>query len=127
MERQKAGGEYSKHRAKSEKHVVVCTTNLRADTVLDFLNEFYADPLHDVSVHAMHVCIHAYMACMQHVRICGVSMHTKWLFQDYFVVLLSPCELDATMRMVLQIPVWAEKVIYIRGSALRANDLERAK
>lgn len=45
MERQKLGGSYSSHRAQSEKHVVVCSTTLQADTIMDFLNEFYAHPL----------------------------------------------------------------------------------
>jgi len=44
MERQKQGGAYSSHRAQTEKHVVVCTTTLQADTVMDFLNEFYSHP-----------------------------------------------------------------------------------
>lgn len=69
MERQKLGGSYSSHRAQSEKHVVVCSTTLHADTIMDFLNEFYAHPL----------------------------------LQDYYVVLLSPMELDTTMRMILQV------------------------
>jgi type I site-specific restriction endonuclease len=45
MERQKLGGSYSSHRAQSEKHVVVCSTTLHADTIMDFLNELYAHPL----------------------------------------------------------------------------------
>lgn len=45
MERQKLGGSYSSHRAQSERHVVVCSTSLHADTIMDFLNEFYAHPL----------------------------------------------------------------------------------
>ena len=28
-----------------DKHVVVCSTTLDADMILDFLNEFYAHPL----------------------------------------------------------------------------------
>ena len=44
MERQKQGGTYSSHRAQTEKHVVVCATTLHADTIMDFLNEFYAHP-----------------------------------------------------------------------------------
>lgn len=82
MERQKLGGSYSSHRAQSEKHVVVCSTTLHADTIMDFLNEFYAHPL----------------------------------LQDYYVVLLSPMELDTTMRMILQVPIWAQRVIYIQAS-----------
>lgn len=45
MEKQRSGGEYGSRMAKSEKHVVVCTTTLRADAILDFLNEFYAHPM----------------------------------------------------------------------------------
>ncbi|XP_058465535.1 potassium channel subfamily T member 1 isoform X12 [Malaya genurostris] len=93
MERQKLGGSYSSHRAQSEKHVVVCSTTLHADTIMDFLNEFYAHPL----------------------------------LQDYYVVLLSPMELDTTMRMILQVPIWAQRVIYIQGSCLKDGDLARAR
>ncbi|XP_045531733.1 potassium channel subfamily T member 2 isoform X4 [Pieris brassicae] len=93
MERQKLGGSYSSHRAQSERHVVVCSTTLHADTIMDFLNEFYAHPL----------------------------------LQDYYVVLLSPMELDTTMRMILQVPIWAQRVIYIQGSCLKDTDLIRAR
>ncbi|KAK4312450.1 hypothetical protein Pmani_016138 [Petrolisthes manimaculis] len=93
MERKKLGGTYSAHRAQSERHVVVCSTNLQADTIMDFLNEFYAHP---------------------HL-------------QDYYVVLLSPMELDATMKMILQVPMWAQRVIYIQGSCLKDGDLTRAR
>lgn len=47
--------------------------------------------------------------------------------QDYFVVLLSPMELDTTMRMILQVPIWAQRVIYIQGSCLKDGDLSRAR
>ncbi|ROT68244.1 putative potassium channel subfamily T member 2 isoform X4, partial [Penaeus vannamei] len=77
----------------NERHVVVCSTNLQADTIMDFLNEFYAHP---------------------HL-------------QDYFVVLLSPMELDPTMKMILQVPMWAQRVIYIQGSCLKDGDLTRAR
>lgn len=50
MERQKLGGSYSSHRAQSEQHVVVCSTTLHADTIMDFLNEFYAHPLLQVGL-----------------------------------------------------------------------------
>ncbi|XP_054711041.1 potassium channel subfamily T member 1-like [Uloborus diversus] len=93
MERQKLGFAYSRHRAQNERHVVVCSTMLRSDTVMDFLNEFYAHPL----------------------------------LQDYYVVLLSPTELDATMKMILQVPMWAQRVIYIQGSVLKDFDLARAR
>ncbi|CAG5131454.1 unnamed protein product, partial [Candidula unifasciata] len=93
LERQKLGGSYSSHRAQTEKHVVVCMTVLQADSVMDFLNEFYAHPK----------------------------------LQDYFVVMLSPCELDTTMKMLLQVPLWAQRVIYVQGSALKDTDLTRCR
>jgi hypothetical protein len=43
------------------------------------------------------------------------------------VVLLSPMELDTTMRMILQVPIWAQRVIYIQGSCLKDGDLARAR
>ncbi|CAA9998794.1 unnamed protein product [Nesidiocoris tenuis] len=48
-------------------------------------------------------------------------------YTDYYVVLLSPMELDTTMRMILQVPIWAQRVIYIQGSCLKDVDLARAR
>lgn len=89
----KLGASYAHHSTRHEKHVVVCSTTLRADTIMDFLNEFYAHPL----------------------------------LQSFSVVLLSPCELDSTMKMVLQTPTWNNRVVYIQGSALKANDLIKVR
>lgn len=44
MERQRAGGEYSRRSARRNKHVIVCSSTLTQDTLMDFLNEFYAHP-----------------------------------------------------------------------------------
>ncbi|XP_061658272.1 potassium channel subfamily T member 1 isoform X2 [Syngnathoides biaculeatus] len=44
MESQKSGGNYSRHRAQTEKHVVLCVSTLKIDLLMDFLNEFYAHP-----------------------------------------------------------------------------------
>ncbi|XP_066501398.1 potassium channel subfamily T member 1 [Hoplias malabaricus] len=93
MERQKSGGNYSRHRAQTEKHAVLCVSSLKIDLLMDFLNEFYAHP------------------------------HT----QDYYVVILCPCEADSQVRRVLQIPLWSQRVIYLQGSALKNQDLLRAK
>ncbi|KPP76705.1 potassium channel subfamily T member 1-like [Scleropages formosus] len=41
---QKSGGNYSRHRAQTEKHVVLCVSSLKIDLLMDFLNEFYAHP-----------------------------------------------------------------------------------
>ncbi|XP_050756858.1 potassium channel subfamily T member 2 isoform X3 [Gymnogyps californianus] len=93
MERQKSGGNYSRHRAQTEKHVVLCVSSLKIDLLMDFLNEFYAHPR----------------------------------LQDYYVVILCPAEVDAQVRRVLQIPMWSQRVIYLQGSALKDQDLLRAK
>lgn len=50
-----------------------------------------------------------------------------FFLKDYYVVLLSPIELDTTMRMILQVPMWAQRVIYIQGSCLKDADLARAR
>ncbi|XP_031565605.1 potassium channel subfamily T member 2-like isoform X3 [Actinia tenebrosa] len=91
--RQKEGGAYSTLLAGTTRHVVLCSTTLRAVTVIDFLNEFYADPK----------------------------------LQDVHVVLLCPSELDSTLRILLQVPVWAQRVTYLKGSALIDEDLIRAR
>ncbi|XP_042675273.1 potassium channel subfamily T member 2 isoform X3 [Centrocercus urophasianus] len=93
MERQKSGGNYSRHRAQTEKHIVLCVSSLKIDLLMDFLNEFYAHPR----------------------------------LQDYYVVILCPTEMDAQVRRVLQIPMWSQRVIYLQGSALKDQDLLRAK
>uniref|UniRef100_A0A915D9P3 Calcium-activated potassium channel BK alpha subunit domain-containing protein n=1 Tax=Ditylenchus dipsaci TaxID=166011 RepID=A0A915D9P3_9BILA len=46
--------------------------------------------------------------------------------QGYLVVLLSPCDLDNRMKLLLKTPLWSHRVIYIRGTALKDEDLERA-
>ncbi|XP_062062834.1 potassium channel subfamily T member 1 isoform X2 [Lepus europaeus] len=93
MERQKSGGNYSRHRAQTERHVVLCVSSLKIDLLMDFLNEFYAHPR----------------------------------LQDYYVVILCPTEMDVQVRRVLQIPLWSQRVIYLQGSALKDQDLMRAK
>ncbi|XP_027950665.1 potassium channel subfamily T member 1 [Eumetopias jubatus] len=93
MERQKSGGNYSRHRAQTEKHVILCVSSLKIDLLMDFLNEFYAHPR----------------------------------LQDYYVVILCPTEMDTQVRRVLQIPLWSQRVIYLQGSALKDQDLMRAK
>ncbi|KAM5148315.1 potassium channel subfamily T member 2 isoform 3-T3 [Mantella aurantiaca] len=93
MERQKSGGNYSRYRAQTEKHVVLCVSSLKIDLLMDFLNEFYAHPR----------------------------------LQDYYVVILCPTEMDVQVRRVIQIPMWSQRVIYLQGSALKDQDLLRAK
>lgn len=41
------------------------------------------------------------------------------------VVLLSPCDLDIAMRTLLRIPRWSDRVSFVRGTALKDEDLDR--
>lgn len=50
--------------------------------------------------------------------------HSK--HQAYMCVLLAPCELDPGMRNLLRIPLWSDRVLFIRGTALKDEDLDRA-
>ncbi|XP_052467004.1 potassium channel subfamily T member 2-like isoform X2 [Carassius gibelio] len=93
MERQKSGGDYSKQRTESERHVVLCVSSVKLDLLMDFLNEFYAHPR----------------------------------LQEYYVIILCPAEQDVAVRRVLRIPMWSHRVIYLQGSALKDQDLVRAK
>jgi len=92
VSKQKEGGVYSTAYG-ADRHVVVCSTALRASTMIDFLNEFYADPK----------------------------------MEDVQVVLLSPAELESKLRILLQVPLWAQRVTYLKGSALNDQDLIRAR
>lgn len=49
-ERKKTGGEYSRNDALGHRHVVVFSSHLTADNVMDFLLEFYAHPKLEVMV-----------------------------------------------------------------------------
>ncbi|XGW15317.1 hypothetical protein V3C99_001080 [Haemonchus contortus] len=43
------------------------------------------------------------------------------------VILLSPAELDDPTRLLLKFPLYSERVHYVRGTALRDENLERAR
>lgn len=60
MEKQKRGTSYSKHRAENEKHVVVCSTTLQSNIIMDFLNEFYAHPMLQV---ILLIFLHLFLNC----------------------------------------------------------------
>ncbi|XP_058969191.2 potassium channel subfamily T member 1 isoform X2 [Pocillopora verrucosa] len=47
--------------------------------------------------------------------------------QDAHVVLLCPSELDSTLRILLQVPHWSQRVTFLKGSALIDEDLIRAR
>ncbi|CAG5115633.1 unnamed protein product [Candidula unifasciata] len=89
-EREKAGGEYSRWFT-TQKHVIVCASYLTQDTLMDFLNEFFANPK----------------------------------LEERTVILLCCQELDSSKRVIITDPRWSEKVIYMKGSALKDMDLKR--
>lgn len=126
MERQKSGGNYSRHRAQTEKHVVLCVSSLKIDLLMDFLNEFYAHPRLQVLDDKKHTHAHFY-------RLDNTFTDAKILIRflcnskDYYVVILCPTEMDLQVRRVLQIPLWSQRVIYLQGSVLKDQDLLRAK
>ena len=70
------------------------------------------------------LCVDLCLAVVVRMNFIGGHL---WPPQDYYVVLLSPIELDTTMRMILQVPMWAQRVIYIQGSCLKDADLARAR
>lgn len=47
--------------------------------------------------------------------------------QDYHVILLSAAEIETNLRMVLHLPLWSQRVIYINGTPLKDDDLHRAR
>ena len=55
------------------------------------------------------------------------SLGASLFLQDYYVIILCPTEMDVQVRRVLQIPLWSQRVIYLQGSALKDQDLLRAK
>ncbi len=57
MERQKSGGNYSRHRAQTKRHVVLCVSTLKIDLLMDFLNEFYAHPHTQVCILSVCLCV----------------------------------------------------------------------
>uniref|UniRef100_A0AC35UHL0 Flavin-containing monooxygenase n=1 Tax=Rhabditophanes sp. KR3021 TaxID=114890 RepID=A0AC35UHL0_9BILA len=46
--------------------------------------------------------------------------------QAYAVCLLSPTELDSATKLLLRKPIYSTRVLFINGSALKEEDLERA-
>lgn len=129
MERQKSGGNYSRHRAQTEKHVVLCVSALKIDLLMDFLNEFYAHPRLQVpditrSAKLDTVCdSYAFLHAFHFKYYSGFCA----ILKDYYVVILCPSEMDLQVRRVLQIPLWSQRVIYLQGSVLKDQDLLRAK
>lgn len=64
---------------------------------------------------------------MKTIIVTVLSVVVHGFFQDHHVVLLCPSELDSTLRILLQVPVWSQRVTYLKGSALIDEDLIRAR
>lgn len=52
---------------------------------------------------------------------------SNFFLKNYYVVLLSPFDLDPNLAIILQVPLWSQRVIYLQGSALNNSDLNRAQ
>ena len=47
--------------------------------------------------------------------------------QNLTVVILSPVEPNADMQLLLNVPIYRRRVVYLYGSALKEHDLQRAE
>ncbi|XP_062514893.1 potassium channel subfamily T member 2-like isoform X2 [Corticium candelabrum] len=47
--------------------------------------------------------------------------------QEFTVVVLSPNELSEELKLLIQVPLWSKRVLYLQGSALKEQDLLRAR
>jgi potassium channel subfamily T protein 1 len=75
----------------------------------------------------------------KHVVVCCTTLQSGYIMdflnefyahpmlQNFFVILLSPNDLDQHLGIILQIPIWSQRVIFIQGSALNNTDLNRAQ
>jgi potassium channel subfamily T protein 1 len=75
----------------------------------------------------------------RHVVVCATTLQLNAIMdflnefyahrklQNYCSVLLSPSELDKNLAIILQVPLWSQRVIYIQGSAMNNSDLNRAQ
>ncbi|KAL8590820.1 hypothetical protein ACOMHN_064158 [Nucella lapillus] len=144
LERQKTGGEYSKRKAAQNKHVIVCATSLTLETIMDFLNEFYAHrklERHNVillSPQELDSNIQIILKDPSGSSQCDLAEppgagqqhpdHPEGPQVDrHNVILLSPQELDSNIQIILKDPKWMHRVIYIKGSALKDIDLQRCR
>ncbi|KFW65754.1 Potassium channel subfamily T member 1, partial [Pygoscelis adeliae] len=98
MERQKSGGNYSRHRAQTEKHVVLCVSSLKIDLLMDFLNEFYAHPRLQVRTRHVLMCLVKACPCRGrslagHGRVAAGDAWLCWPMQ-FMGSLLSVCRMD---------------------------------
>lgn len=82
MERQKSGGNYSRHRAQTEKHVVLCVSTLKIDLLMDFLNELYAHPRLQVHLNSTYQLLKSFIGF--HPFYC--LMKVIYLFNTLFIL-----------------------------------------
>lgn len=93
MERQKSGGNYSRHRAQTEKHVVLCVSSLKIDLLMDFLNEFYAHPRLQVltvkkkKINAKHLFFAD--SLLKWSLICKTEFGNRWLNWESIIAIRS--------------------------------------
>ena len=47
--------------------------------------------------------------------------------QEFTVVILTPNEMSDELKLLIQLPLWSKRVLYLQGSALKEQDLMRAR
>ena len=47
--------------------------------------------------------------------------------EEHCVVLMAADAMDSTMQVILKDPKWSQRVVYMRGSALKDTDLKRCR
>eukprot|EP00079_Xenopus_tropicalis_P034927 XP_017948698.1 PREDICTED: potassium channel subfamily T member 2 [Xenopus tropicalis] len=94
-----------------------------------FLNCWLAKHALENMINDLHRAIQRTQSAMFNQVLILISTLLCLIFtwQDYYVVILCPAEMDVQVRRVLQIPMWSQRVIYLQGSALKDQDLLRAK
>lgn len=50
-----------------------------------------------------------------------------FVFQEHIVVLMAADAMDVNMQIILKDPKWSQRVVYMRGSALKDTDLKRCR
>lgn len=51
----------------------------------------------------------------------------KERLQEFTVVVLSPAEMSEELKLLIQVPLWSKRVLYLQGSALKEQDVMRAR
>jgi hypothetical protein len=76
----------------------------------------------------------------RHVIVCGTELRQtdlkdflsefyayKERVREFTIVILTPNEMTEDLKLLIQLPLWSRRVLYLQGSALKEQDLLRAR